>query len=87
MDDTNYEVSKDQVLDMIMNRGIRFPDSHNGKWQDWKFTASYSDSECSAEGTMIQVLESVRDQLADKYAKEARQEAMRELDLKYITIE
>ena len=83
MNDKNYGISKDIVLDYVINKGIRFPSG----LPEMTFTASYTDSDCSASGTIVEVLESVRDQLADKYAKQAKEEAKKELKLKYIDIE
>lgn len=87
MNETNYGISRDVVLDFIINGrngvGVRFP--HRYGWMT--FTSSYADSECSASGTIIEVLESVKEQLAEKYMKEAKEEAKKELKLKYINIE
>lgn len=88
MNDEHYEVPKDVVLDYILDKGIRFPHRYADKWDDWKFEASYDDGECKASGTIMEVLESVRDQLAFKYAEQAKEEAKKELKskLKYIDI-
>lgn len=83
MNGTNYNVSKDIVLDNIL-KGIRFPGTK--KMPKMTFTLSYEDSECSATGTPIEILESIRDQLASKYADEAKEEAKKELKLKYVEI-
>ena len=86
----NYEYNtKEEVLDYILD-GIRFPalfTANGGTTRMLMFMSNYSDSECSASGTPLEVLSSIRDQLSDKYAKEAREEAKRELKLKYIEIE
>lgn len=89
MNDEHYEVDKNVVLDFIINKGIRYPHRYADKWDDWEFVASYDDDECTAEGTIIEVLESIRDQLASKYADQAKEEAKKELKskLKYIDIE
>lgn len=83
MNGTNYKISKDEVLDNIL-KGIRFPETK--KNPEMTFVSSYEDFECSATGTIIEVLESVRDQLASKYADEAIEEAKKELKLKYVDI-
>lgn len=84
MSGENYNVSKDEVLDYILSQGVRYPATN--KKPEMNFQVSYSDSECSAAGTPIDVLESIRDQLAFKYAEDAKEEAKIELRLKYIEI-
>ena len=85
----NYEYNtRDEVLSYILD-GVRFPSiERDGKYfAAYEFGSSYSDSECSASGTPLEVLMSIRDQLADKYAEEAKEEAKKELKLKYIDID
>ena len=89
MADYNYEYNtKEEVLDYILH-GTRFPElvRKDGSISELlKFEANYSDEECSASGTPLEVLSSVRDQLATKYSNEAKNEAKKELTLKYVDI-
>ena len=88
MADYNYQYhTKEEVLDYILD-GIRFPslEETGGNKSLLKFVSHYNDGECSASGTPLEVLASVRDQLANKYAEQAKAEARKELKLKYIKI-
>ena len=86
--DYNYQYNtKEEVLDYILD-GIRFPslDETGGNKSLLEFESHYKDGECSASGTPLEVLASVRDQLSNKYAEQAKAEARKELKLKYIKI-
>ena len=88
MADYNYQYNtKEEVLDYILD-GIRFPsiEKTGGNKSLLEFESHYEDGECSASGTPLEVLASVRDQLANKYAEQAKAEAKKELKLKYIKI-
>lgn len=88
MADYNYKYNtKEEVLDYILD-GIRFPslDETGGNKSLLEFEVHYDDGECNASGTPLEVLSSVRDQLANKYAEQAKMEAKKELKLKYIKI-
>ena len=89
MSDYNYQYNtKDEVLNYILN-GTRFPslETSNGKTTPLlEFVAHYKDGECHATGTPLEVLESVKNQLGEKYAREAKEEAKKELKLKYIKL-
>lgn len=88
MADYNYEYNtKEEVLDYILD-GIRFPsiEKTGGNKSLLEFEVYYDDGECSASGTPLEVLSSVRNQLANKYAEQAKAEAKKELKLKYIKI-
>lgn len=88
MVERNYHVSKDIVLDYVLD-GIRFPatQTSNGIYRGaMEFTVTYDDGDCHAQGTPLEVLESVRDQLVERYTKEAKEEAKKELKLKYVEL-
>ena len=89
MADYNYQYNtKEEVLDYILD-GIRFPSLETkggSRTPLLEFVSHYEDGECSATGTPLEVLGSVRDQLANKYAEQAKAEAKKELKLKYIKI-
>ena len=84
-----YKESKSVVLDYVLN-GIRYPSfmSSNGIHHEaLEFITEYTDNECKAEGTILEILNSVRDQLGDKYAQQALEHAKKKLKLEYITLE
>lgn len=84
-----YKEEKDVVLNYILN-GIRYPSfiSNNGVYHPaLEFITEYNDNECHADGTILEILNSVRDQLGDKYAKQALEHAKKKLKFEYITLE
>lgn len=87
MKDFHYKQDKELVLKYVLD-GVRFPSVEiDGIYRPaMEFVAHYEDSECSAIGTPLEVLNSIRDQLAEKYIKEAKSEAKKELNLKYTTL-
>lgn len=83
MTEKNYHIPKEIVLDYVLD-GIRFPET---KYKSaMLFRTEYSDNECSASGTPLEILESVKDQVGKLYADQAKQEAKKELKLKYVEI-
>ena len=88
MSDYNYQHNtKEEVLSYILD-GIRFPSiaEAGGSKSLLEFESHYEDEECQASGTPLEVLSSIRDQLANKYTEQAKNEAKKELKLKYIKI-
>lgn len=87
MNGERYNIDKDIVLSYILN-GTRFPSyqTEYGIYRpEMSFVTTYTDEECSASGTILEILESIKNQLSDKYIEMAKSEARKTLKLKYVS--